>query len=103
MRVFEYIEYAVSPEVKIGICFLLLAAIIVVYLWDPIQRQKVKPKEKGIMRQLEVNPKEYAKQDRGWYKKRSNRIVKENDQTLVQLQQYVKALHEEKIHNVDDV
>lgn len=103
MRILDYIEYTVSPEVKIGTCLLLLGAIIVVYLWEPMRRRRSKPAEKGIMRQVEVDPVEYSQKVNGWYKKSTKGLSTENNRTLVQLQHYVKELQQEKIHNLDDV
>jgi len=103
MRVLDYIEYSVSPEVKIGTCVFLLGAIIVVYLWEPLTRRTGKTKEKGIMRHIEVDPEEYSQRLNGWYKNTTKGLSTENNRTLSLLQHYVNELKQEKIHNLDDV
>lgn len=103
MRLLDYIEYSVSPEVKIGTCVFLLGAIIVVYLWEPLKRRTKKVKEKGIMRHIEVDPEEYSQRLNGWYKNTTKDLSAENNRTLALLQHYVNELKQEKIHNLDDV
>lgn len=103
MRLLDYIEYSVSPEIKIGTCVFLLGAIIVVYLWEPLTQRKKKAKEKGIMRHIEVDPEEYSQRSQGWYQKSTKGLPAENNRTLALLQHYVNELKQEKIHNLDDV
>lgn len=55
------------------------------------------------MQELEVDPVEYNKKKQSWYANKTAASTSQENQTLTQLQQYVDALKNQKIHSIDDV
>lgn len=103
MRLLDYINYAITPETKFTICAVLFAAIFVVYFWEPNKKRGKKPKNNGIMRDVDIDAGEYSKKTDALVDSGANATRSEEHQTLQQLDQYVEVLKRHKIHNLDDV
>lgn len=102
MRFLEYVEYSVSPTVKFAICLVLFLAIVVVYFWEPKRKRKKKPQLEGIMQHVEVDSREYGEDSMKLLERPEMPLLAKN-QTLDDLDDYLKTLKRYHIKNLDDV
>jgi len=103
MWTIETLQNFLTPEIKLIITWSIAFALFVVYCWTPGSNKKKKPKlENSVMNYLEVDP--YDLQ--GDPKKIHPTPIRNkwsNSETLENLDEYVKALKENQINNIDEV
>ena len=102
MQFLNYIEYSVSPTIKILICVMIGISLFVVYIWDPDRRKKESKKtENTLTNYVEVNPQEIATNSK--LMKPKGRTYPHSNATLEHLDEYVKSVREYHINSLDEV
>lgn len=105
MPLFDYISFSVSPLAKFLFCFLLAASFIIVYFWKPasVETRQTKRRENGMLRNVDVKSNDYATEAKALQPGEQNEHYSNSQQTLIELDQYLKELRQHQINDVDKV
>lgn len=104
MRILDYIEYSVSPGMKVLICGVVIVAILVIHWWEPSRKRKRRePNRDGLFQYTEVDPSGYARQTPPAAGNAGRNRLPQRHETLRQLDEYADLLKQHRINDFDDV
>jgi len=100
----RFLEYTITPEIKLVICSVLAASLFVVYIWNPGRKRKKREMiHSRFLEYMEIDPGEYGRGQEKWMIPEIQPSRPTPHPTLEKLDEYVKALKVQKIRERDDV
>lgn len=100
-----FLHYTVPLSIKILICLSILAAMMIVYFWEP-GRKKMNRGNKAInhaLQYLDVDPYRGLAGKESLLRPREPKVKVSQHMTLQELDEYVQTLKQNKIKNIDEV
>lgn len=99
-----FLHYTIPLSLKILICLLILASMIVVYFWEP-GRKKMNRRNKThhALQYMEADPARDFAGKEILLQPRRQRVQMSHHMTLQELDEYVQTLKRNKIKNLDEV
>ena len=100
MRESWFLEYSITPEIKILICAALALCLFVVHIWNP--RRKRRQREfirHRLLEYLDIDPSEYGREKGKLMIPDIQPPRLTSNPTLERLDDYVKILKEQTIQN----
>ncbi|MFB3787246.1 MAG: hypothetical protein ACE15F_12850 [bacterium] len=100
----RFLEYTITPEIKLVICSVMAASLFVVYIWNPGRKRKKRELiHSRFLEYMEIDPGEYGRSQ----EKRMIPDIQPPRPTphpmLEQLDEYVKNLKVRNIRNIDEM
>ncbi|HPA46580.1 MAG TPA: hypothetical protein PLG59_19935 [bacterium] len=104
MRLLEFLEYSVSPWIRILACGLLGGALILLYRWDP-ERHSQAGMDDDPYSGVEFEPPLSRRSVETFYGTHSDLTEsrEKSQTTVIELQRYLDALSRNRIESVDRV
>ncbi len=105
MQEVESLFLTAAPTTKILFCMIITVSFFIVYLWDPTKQagKRKKRLDNGMLNHFDVESEEFSAAADTMKPKRNQRKFSDTDNTLIELDQYVKALKQNQINDLDKV
>lgn len=105
MQLIESIFFSGTSTTKIVFCVIVSLSFCIVYLWDPTKNERKRKKrlDNGMLNHFEVESDEFSAKAESMNPKKTERRFSTTDNTLNELDQYVKTLKENQINDLDKV
>ncbi|MDP8244088.1 MAG: hypothetical protein P9L94_08415 [Candidatus Hinthialibacter antarcticus] len=105
MQLIESIFFSDSPTAKIVFCIIVSVSFCIVYLWDPTKSNHKRKKrlDNGMLNHFDVESESFTAKAESMNPKKTERRFSTTDNTLNELDQYVKTLKQNQINDLDKV
>lgn len=101
----EWITVYLSSLVKFILCLLVVVSFFVVYFWEPRVKKREENQERnnGVLNYVEVDADDYTVNASALRPPKRPKRFSGSDVTLAHLGEYVRALKENRVRNIDEV